>query len=190
MTRLFSLAGIAVTVILLTSACGTNHITPAPAQTPSMPLSASASTSPTSSTSATPHTSATPGPQVRHTSTPPPATHRATTSTTSTTSRLPPPKPPATTPAPRPPVPNVVGMALTQAKARLASAGDKYFVLCGGGPVNGPNGTVAYQNPAGGTPSTWNTLVELSVTWVAPLDPSSPPSMTGGPIPQKPCPYS
>ncbi len=193
MTRLLSLGGVALGVIVLTTACGSNAPTSIRPLAPTMPASATAGASATPSNSSSPSMPVTPSPSAPRTSTPPTVTHHRTpsaagTTTNSTTSRVPPPAATTTTTTRRSPVPNVVGLSYAQAKARLDSAGDKFFVLCGGGP--GPNGTVTFQDPPGGTTSVWNTLVEVSVKWTSPLDPSSPPGPSSGPIPQKPCPYS
>lgn len=206
MTRALSIGGLTLTVILLTAACGTKGTTAGNAQAPLAPPSASESTPATTSAPQT----TTPGPaRAPHGPSPSgtPATSAPTRSaasptgsrtwsataasgpTATTTSRWTT-RAPATTAPPRPAVPNVVGMTYTEAKSRLQGAGDKYFVLCGGGPSTDANGIVYSQSPAGGSASAGSTLVEISVTWAAPIDPSSAPPMRSGPIAQKPCPYS
>lgn len=206
MTRLFPFAGLALGAIVLTTACGTS-------QTSQAQTGVSSSTS----SSASPSGQATPSPLPRPTSQPPAPRHSAappstaitvprataasktsttapivskTSRTTSTTSPVPPRAVTTTKSASRPPVPNVVGLSFSQAKSRFQSAGDKYFVLCGGAVAGLPNGTVYSQDPPGGSPSAWNTLVEITVLWAAPIDPTSAPALTSGPIAQKPCPYS
>lgn len=205
MTRLSSFAGLALGVIVVTAGCGTNQVTQAQ---PEVSSTSPATASPGAATPSPQPRPASPAPKRKAAPSPTPSTTKpratpagSTTSTTrafvstashptSTTSSAPPRVTTATTSASRPPVPNVVGLSFAQAKSRLQSAGDKYFVLCGGAVAGLPNGTVYSQDPPGGSPSAWNTLVEITVLWADPIDPTSTPGPTSGPIAQKPCPYS
>ena len=205
MTRLSSFAGLALATIVVTTGCGTSPVAQTqPEVSSTSPATASVgpatpSPQPRRASPAPKHT-ATPSPTPT-TTTPRATTAGSTTSTTrafvstashptSTTSSAPARVATTTTSPSRAPVPNVVGLSFAQAKSRLQSAGDKYFVLCGGAVAGLPNGTVYSQDPPGGSPSAWNTLVEITVLWADPVDPTSAPGPSSGPIAQKPCPYS
>jgi hypothetical protein len=190
MTKWSRLGGVSLAVLVFVAGCGgttPNGRAPSGSPSPDPSVSVAGSVPPAADPTTVPAsisvagTSPAPAPPAPGAGSPATSTDRASQSRTTA--------PASSSRVASRTVPNVLGMPYPEAKAQLDGAGVKSFALCGGGPSSDPNGVVYFQTPSGGSPASPNTSVEVSVAWIAPINPSQPPGPSSGPIPQKPCPY-